>query len=362
MTPLHTEIVERIAQDGPIGIDRYMVLCLGHPLHGYYMTRDPLGRAGDFTTAPEISQMFGEMLGVWALSTWDQMGRPAAFDLIELGPGRGTLMADVLRAARALPGFRQAAEVHLVEMSPALRAAQQRTLADCGVPVHWRGLVEEVPGGRPCILLANEFFDALPIRQFQCAGGAWRERLVGLDGDGRLTFGLGEAVESAAAPEGSIREVCAEAAAIIAAVAWRLAADGGALLALDYGYARPAHGDSLQAMRAHAFVEPLDNPGEADLTAHVDFAALAAAAQVGGAVAHPLLSQRSLLERLGIGARAAALAQKNPARAGEIEAAFRRLTGAGAAEMGTLFKALCVSAPGLTPAAFDRPDGLIENR
>lgn len=363
MTALAAEIAETIALEGPMPLSRYIALCLAHPRYGYYMTRDPLGRAGDFTTAPEISQMFGELLGVWAVSVWDQLGRPAAFDLIELGPGRGTLMADMLRAGRALPGFREAARVRLVETSPVLRGVQEKTLVGCGAPVLWHGRIEEIAGGVPAIILANEFFDALPIRQFQRAEGAWRERLVGLDEAGGLVFGLSEPVGeiTLAAQEGAIREVCPEGAAIMTALARRLVADRGALLALDYGYGRPGFGDSLQALRAHRFADPLEAPGEADLTAHVDFPALAAAAQAGGARAHPLLTQRTLLERLGIGARAAALAQRNRGQTEAIAAAFARLTGAGEGQMGTLFKALCVSS-GLAsaPPAFDSADPLID--
>ena len=364
MTPLAAEIAEAIALEGPMPVSRYMALCLGHPRYGYYMTRDPFGRSGDFTTAPEISQMFGEMLGVWALSVWDGLGRPAAFDLIELGPGRGTLMADVLRAGRALPGFLEAARVRLVEISPVLRAAQDKALSERGVPVSWHAGVEDMAGGVPAIILANEFFDALPIRQFQHAGGGWRERLVGIDGAGRLAFGLSEPVRALelAADDGAIREFCADGAAVLSALSRRIKADGGALLAIDYGYARPAFGDSLQAMQGHRFVDALASPGEADITAHVDFAALAAAARAGGVRVHPLLTQRTLLERLGIAARAATLAQRNPARAEDIATAYRRLTGTSAGQMGALFKALCVSA-GLpaAPPAFDSVDLLIDN-
>ena len=363
MSPLLNEIRELIAHEGPISIERYMALCLGHPRHGYYMTRDPFGQAGDFTTAPEISQMFGELIGVWAASVWQQMGAPAALRLVELGPGRGTLMADALRAARSLPAFRAALDVRLVEMSPVLRTTQERTLAGCGVPITWHPGLEEIDEGAPLIVIANEFFDALPIRQAQFRDGGWRERLVGLDAAGALTFGLsGEAVSMppVTGSEGDIREFCPAAMAIAGTLAGRLRREGGALLAIDYGYAVPQPGDSLQALRTHRFSDVLADPGDADLTAHVDFSALASAARAAGALAHPLLTQRTLLERLGILARAGALARARPDQAGVIETALNRLTGAGPEAMGTLFKALCVSAPTLpAPAAFDSPDPLI---
>lgn len=363
MSALGEELTALICLEGPISVERYMALCLGHPRHGYYVTRDPLGRAGDFTTAPEISQMFGELIGVWAASIWQQMGAPAAVRLVELGPGRGTLMADALRAVKALPAFRAVLTVHLVEISPALRAAQERALATCGVPVVWHDRLEDVPGGAPLIVIANEFFDALPIRQVQFQDGAWRDRLVGLGADGKLAFGLSEdpaAGVTVAGAEGDIREFSPVGIEIAAQLGARLVAEGGALLAIDYGYAVARAGDSLQALKAHAYADVLAEPGEADLTAHVDFAALAAAGRSGGARVHPLLTQRTLLERLGIVARASALARAQPGRAGEIEAALHRLTGAGRGEMGTLFKALCLTGPDLAgPAAFDSPDPLI---
>ena len=344
-------------------VARFMALCLGHPTLGYYPTRDPLGRGGDFTTAPEISQMFGEMIGIWAASLWQQMGQPARLRLVELGPGRGTLMADALRAAWALPAFRAALEAHLVEISPVLRAAQERALAASGVAVAWHRAMTEVPEGTPTIVIANEFFDALPIRQVVFANGAWRERMVGLDAGGALSFGLSaEAAPDVpfAGAEGDLREICPEGRDVVAQLAPRLKRDGGALLAIDYGYARPRPGDSLQAMQGHGFVDPLASPGVADLTAHVDFATLAAMGKAGGLAVHPLLTQHTLLHRLGIAARASALAQSAPSRADEVAAAFRRLTGVEKGQMGTLFKALCLTSPDLSaPPAFDSPDPLM---
>lgn len=366
MTRLADEIRYLITQEGPISVARYMELCLSHPRHGYYMTRDPLGTAGDFTTAPEISQMFGELLGLWAASLWDQMGRPSPVRLIELGPGRGTLMADVLRAARALPPFRAALSVHLVEISPVLRQAQQQAMAKAGVMATWHQRIEEVPTDAPALILANEFFDALPIHQFVATADGWRERLVGLDDQAGLTFGLGDVVDlpfPAGAP-GDVREVSPAAQQVVASIGARLRQAGGALLAIDYGYAVPQPGDSLQAMRHHAYADVLAEPGAADLTAHVDFTALGLAGRKAGLSVWPLLTQGCLLLRLGLEARSAALAATlaaaAPQRIGEIEAARRRLSGMAEGEMGGLFKALCLTAPGLdAPPAFEHSDPAI---
>ena len=367
MTPLGARIAALIAEAGPITVADYMAMCLGDPEHGYYMAREPFGRGGDFVTAPEISQVFGELIGLWAVAAWMAMGAPPSVALVELGPGRGTLMADLLRAARVRPAFREAAAVHLVESSPRLRAVQEATLA--GQAVTWHAAIDTLPPG-PSIVVANEFFDALPIRQYARTGGGWAERMVGLDGEGRLAFGLRPAGGASPSPalalpeagrEGEpILEVSPAATAIMAALAARIARDGGALLAIDYGYEGPAFGDTLQAMRRHAFVDPLADPGEADLTAHVDFAALARAASEGGARPRPLLTQGAFLTRLGIGTRAARLAAgKDAGAAAAIAAAVRRLTAPEA--MGTLFKVLAVAHSGLAALpAFDhdeRTDG-----
>ncbi|WP_051357082.1 SAM-dependent methyltransferase [Azorhizobium doebereinerae] len=336
----------------PVG--RYMALCLGHPRHGYYMTRDPLGARGDFTTAPEISQMFGELIGLWAVATWQQMGAPAAFRLVELGPGRGTLMADALRAAGLVPAFGAAASLHLVEMSPVLRARQADTLK--AVAPRWHDRLEDVPDG-PAIVIANEFFDALPIDQFVRGPDGWHERRVGLDGEGRLAFGLDPrpfpALAALAAHfprphDGAVLERLESGP--VHALAGRLAAQGGGALVIDYGHARHGFGDTLQAMKDHRFVDPLAAPGEADLTAHVDFAALADAARAVGARAFGPLTQGDFLNRLGLDARAARLTQAaDAAQRTAIAAAQARLAGSGEGQMGALFKVLALGGPGLGP-------------
>ena len=280
MSALKREIVETIAHDGPMTLERFMSLCLTHPRYGYYMTRDPFGAGGDFVTAPEISQMFGELLGVWVTEAWRAAGAPTEARLVELGPGRGTLMSDVLRVTPIAPNFFSAVSVHLVETSPVLRETQRQTLARAAKPAQWHLDFAETPPG-PAFILANEFFDALPVRHFVKTAGGWREQLVGLDAQGELAFGLSDQIEptlNVPAREGSIIEVSAASQKLIGDIAARLVADGGALLLIDYGYEQTSLGESLQAVSRHAYVDPLAAPGDADLTAHVDFAALARAA------------------------------------------------------------------------------------
>ena len=350
MNALQRVIAARIAAAGPMRLDEYMALCLSHPEHGYYTGRDPLGAAGDFTTAPEISQMFGEMLGLWLAQCWRDQGAPSPAVYAEPGPGRGTLSADALRAAAMAPGFGAAIGApHLVEISPILRARQAETLA-ARKPV-WADRIEDLPPG-PLFLLANEFFDALPIRQFERRKGRWRERVVTLFEDGAsLRPALGGAVTAddlpADAPEGALRETSPASAAVAAQIGARLAAHGGAALIVDYGYAAQplTGGDTFQAMRGHAYADPWTAPGEADLTAHVDFAALAAAAEGAGAKAWPLVTQGALLEMLGVTARAQALAARGDAAA--VATAHRRLCHP--EEMGVLFKALALTGRGAPP-------------
>ncbi len=354
-TPLLQELRGIILAEGPISVGRYMQLCLGHPRWGYYMTRDPFGEAGDFVTAPEISQMFGELLGLWCVDTWSRLGSPSIFHLVELGPGRGTLMADALRAARLMPDFARAVTLHLVETSPLMREKQAAALASSGVSPLWHAGLESLPADAPLILLANEFFDALPVRQFVRAADGWRERLVGLDADGALAFGLAPETApdlSLAAPVGSLVEVAEAARGVAEAIARRLAAQGGALLALDYGHARSGLGETLQAVKRHAFVDVLAEPGEADLTVHVDFAMLARRAQSAGALAFPVVEQGAFLEALGVVARADALKRRADAvQAAAIDAALARLTGRQPPGMGALFKAFAMAGTGLSELA-----------
>lgn len=349
MTPLGNLLRRRIALQGPISLADYMADCLLHPQHGYYATRDPFGQAGDFITAPEISQMFGELLGLCLAQSWLDQGAPAAFTLAELGPGRGTLMADVLRATARVPGFHAAAQVCLVEASPVLRARQRQTLA--AHPVLWHDQAQDLPEA-PLFLLANEFFDALPIRQFTRAGAAWAETMVGL-AEGALVLGRASPAPLAAlearladTSEGEIIEICPAAPAIMDQINGRITRHGGLALIVDYG-GWSSRGDTFQALQDHKFTDPLATPGQADLTAHVDFAALAA-----GTPSHAYTTQGALLQALGIEARAAQLARNLSGEAlARHHAATHRLTAP--EEMGNLFKALAVfPAGGPKPAGF----------
>jgi SAM-dependent MidA family methyltransferase len=347
---LGAEIREIIAHDGPISLERYMSLALTHPTKGYYTTRDPFGAAGDFITAPDISQMFGELFGLWAAQVWGQIGSPASVLLVELGPGRGVLMADALRAARAAPEFFDAISVHLVEASDILARQQADRLAASGRPVTWHKNLDELPSG-PAIFFANEFFDALPVRHYVKTPQGWRERLVGLDGEGGLSFGLSPEIEPylrAKADDGVVLEVGAAAQRLMTQIAARVVAENGALLAVDYGYDHTGLGETLQAVKAHQFVDPLVEPGEADLTTHVDFAALARAALSANAQVYGPVGQGEFLREIGILQRAEALRSRaTPEQAVAIGAAVARLTGSASNEMGGLFKVLAVTRRGL---------------
>ncbi|EAP75128.1 class I SAM-dependent methyltransferase [Roseovarius nubinhibens] len=352
MTPLKTLISRQIAATGPISIADYMTLCLLHPEHGYYPTRDPLGVSGDFITAPEISQMFGELIGLALAQSWLDQGAPAPFALAELGPGRGTLMADILRATSKIPGFHAAARPHMVEASPALRALQAKAVP--GVTHHDH--IDTLPE-LPLFLVANEFFDALPLRQFLRNGDQWRERLVGLDEGGALCFGLAAPLPLRAldhrladTTEGDMVTLSPASEAMAETLGTRIATHGGVALLIDYGDWQSA-GDTFQAVKSHAKTDPLEAPGTADLTAHVEFASLArAAAPAAHSRATP---QGVFLERLGITARAQALASGLTGAALDAHiAAHRRLTHP--EEMGTLFKVMVLYPAGTAPpAGFD---------
>jgi NADH dehydrogenase [ubiquinone] 1 alpha subcomplex assembly factor 7 len=327
-----------IAASGPIPIGQYMAEANAH----YYATRDPLGVAGDFVTAPEISQMFGELVGLWLADLWLRAGRPAAARYVELGPGRGTLAADALRAMRAA-GLEP--PVDLVETSPALRAAQ----AECIAGPRWHDDTTSLPDTGPLLIVANEFFDALPIRQLVRMEGGWCERLVGHDGT-RFVPGAGPRVPNEAIPEplrdapaGSVIETSPASVAIVRDLAARIVAQGGAALIVDYGHARTSVGDTFQAVAGHAYADPWQAPGERDLTAHVDFEALAMAARAEGARVCEPLTQGEWLRAMGIELRTASLAKASPERTDEIVAARDRLVGD--AQMGSLFKAMALVAP-----------------
>jgi SAM-dependent MidA family methyltransferase len=355
---LLSEIKKLIHSSGPMPVWRYMELCLMHPEHGYYISRDPLGREGDFTTAPEVSQMFGELLGLWAASVWKAMGSPSVLRLIELGPGRGTMMADALRALRVLPPLYQTLSVHMVEVNPVLREKQRAMLS--GVrDIAWHDNIDAVPEG-PCIILANEYFDVLPIHQAVKRETGWHERVIDIDANGKLVFGAaGDPIPRfevllpplvRAAPVGAVFEWRPDAE--IMKLATRVRDQDGAALIIDYGHMRSDAGDTFQAIARHSFADPLKAPGQADITAHVDFQALARAAEDVGARTHGPVAQGEFLKRLGIETRALTLMQKaTPEVADDISAALKRLTDTGRGGMGSMFKVLGVSEPNLTSLA-----------
>jgi NADH dehydrogenase [ubiquinone] 1 alpha subcomplex assembly factor 7 len=352
---LEAEIRRRIARVGPMPVKQFMNLCLSHPQHGYYMTRDPLGRGGDFITAPEVSQMFGELIGLWAAAVWRRMGEPENVRLVELGPGRGTMMHDALRAAHVLPGFRAALVVHLVEISPVLQQLQKQTLDTADVTMLWHHSFEEVPEG-PLIVLANEFFDALPVHQAVKHVDGWYERTVEIDDAGNFTFGIAQEplplfeqllpAQLHDAPMGALYEWRSDNLALD--IARRVVRNGGAGLVIDYGHVESATGETLQAVGGHAFADPLAAPGTVDLTAHVDFQGLALAFDSMGARVHGPLEQAIFLRALGIEKRAEALkAHATREQAKNVDLTVARLAGVGRTGMGMLFKVLGFAHPDL---------------
>jgi NADH dehydrogenase [ubiquinone] 1 alpha subcomplex assembly factor 7 len=352
MAALSERIAALIAAQGPISVAQFMTLALHDAQAGYYAIRDPFGRAGDFITAPEISQMFGEMLGLWLGQVWMDQGAPKNTHLVELGPGRGTLMADALRVLKRVPGFCEQVEIVLVEASPALREFQKARLADSGARLRWTAHFDL--GEVPLLLIANEFFDALPIRQYVKTGRGWCERMV-VAKDGALDFALAPQATLAAAipasragaPDGGVYEASPAATALIAEIARIISTQGGAALLLDYGYAHTGFAETLQAVRNHQPSPVLADPGASDISAHVDFAALAESARQHGATVSGPKGQGAFLEALGIGTRARKLAEANPAETDKIMGAIDRLTAP--SEMGTLFQAMALSPSAAPP-------------
>ena len=359
MGPLEAEIRRRIAIAGPMPVGEYMALCLSHPQYGYYTSGDPLGARGDFITAPEVSQMFGELIGLWMVAVWRQMGAPENVRIVELGPGRGTLLKDALRAATVAPDFRAAVVLHLVEINPVLQAQQERALEPLGVPIFWHAALADVPGG-PAIIIANEFFDALPVNQAIKTQQGWHERQVGIDRAGNLAFThaagplprfdrlLPEDLRRA--PEQSIFEWRADTVALD--IGRRIDRDGGAALAIDYGHRESAVGDTLAGgQRSHAFADPLIAPGAVDLTAHVDFQALANAAEAMGPKAYGPITQSHVFAppRHRDPRRNAQEPMPRAPQRRSIDAALERLIGTGRSDMGALFKAMAVA-----PANWER--------
>lgn len=352
-TPLAQRLKQRIAAQGPLSIAEFMSACLWDEAAGYYATRDVIGSSGDFITAAEISQVFGEMLGLWAGVVWQQvLGAPGQVTIAEYGPGRGTMMRDMMRAARVVPGFAQAAAVHLVEASLTLENAQRQTLSGLSSPISWGHNLVGFSG--PAIILANEFLDAWPVDQWVRTPQGWRQRGVGLDAQGELTFCVREGSDATGALDrlypdaapGTIVE--SQRPERLAAALSALTQSGPfAALIIDYGYATASAGDTLQAVRGHAYEHPLTSPGEADISAHVSFYELASVLHASGLEIDGPVTQAEFLGSLGIVERATRLMQANPERAGEIETGVARLIAPQG--MGTRFKAIGVRSKGLPP-------------
>ena len=359
-SPLETEIRRRIALAGPMPVAEYMALCLFDPKHGYYNTHDPFGARGDFITAPEVSQMFGELIGLWVSAVWKQMGAPENVRLIELGPGRGTMMKDVLRAAKIVPEFRAAIVTHLVEISPLLKAQQEKALEDAGVPIFWHAALADVPKG-PAIIFANEFFDALPVNQAIKTERGWHERRIQIDSSDQLAFTIAPEPlpffqtllpsDLQAPRAGAIFEWRADTAAI--ELGRRVVNGRGAALVIDYGHTETGLGETLQAVGQHAYADPLTLPGNLDLTAHVDFQSLSRAVEAMGTNGFGPIEQSLFLRRLGIEQRAASLKAKT-GRSTEIDQALARLIGQNRTAMGELFKVIAFAHPSIgVPPGFE---------
>jgi SAM-dependent MidA family methyltransferase len=349
---LKSRLEAEIAGGGPIGVADYMFRCLHDPRDGYYATRPAIGAAGDFVTAPQVSQMFGELIGLWLIEAWRARGEPSPAILAEAGPGDGTLMSDIARVARRSDAFLAACEVWLVEASAPLRALQAGRISGFPMAPHWAQSLAEIPERAPLLFIANEFLDCLPARQFQRTAEGWAERVVGLDDAGALAFGLRPLAADSAFPDakvGAVFERSPAQEAVGAELGARIAAQGGVALLVDYGRGLPGPGDTLQALAGHRKVDPLADPGRADLTVHVDFPAVLAAAKAAGAEAG-IITQGDFLRKLGIAARAEALARTHPERAAQIGRQLARLTAAD--QMGELFKVAALWR-GPAPAPFE---------
>ncbi len=355
MSPLVDRLKAEIGLNGPMTAAQYMNACLHDPNDGYYATRPRLGAEGDFLTAPMVSQMFGELLGLWSAEVWDRLDRPERVSWVEIGPGDGSLIGDAVRAAaKAAPAFLKAARLYLIEPSPPLRATQRERLSAAALHPHWITSLADLPLDQPVIVIANEVLDCLPPRQFVRTEQGWAERLVGLNDAGELAFGLASRPLDRAMPEaepGDLLEICPAQEALGAEIGNLVARAGGVALLIDYGRAEPGFGDTLQALSGHRKVGPLEAPGEADLTVHADFPAVLDAARQAGAETAPVLTQGTLLKRLGVEARAQALARARPEKAATIARQLERFIAPD--QMGELFKAACIHSTGLVPPGFE---------
>ncbi|MEM6781415.1 MAG: SAM-dependent methyltransferase [Pseudomonadota bacterium] len=349
MNVLENIIRMQIEQAGPMSMAEFMALALGHPEHGYYMSRDPFGQGGDFTTAPEISQMFGEMIGVWLADTYMRCGAPKQFVLLECGPGRGTLMSDIMRVTKTVPGFQDAMQLHLLETSPTLKKVQGEALSN--YQPQWHDMIDSVPTDAPIFIIGNEFFDALPVQHLYWRDGQWFERKVGLDGETFMFVGTDAQPDHVnlipdhlgAPSNDDIFEFSALSRSLISAISQRIKAQGVAMLFIDYGHEKARYGETLQAVKAHQYAPILDNVGECDLTAHVDFGALGDIARSQGLHVSRIVDQGSFLKALGIEMRAQNLMKNaNEVQQNDIQGALARLTDP--KQMGALFKVMAATS------------------
>lgn len=352
-------ITSIISSQGPISMAQYMSIVLSDPMHGYYMKKQPIGKMGDFITAPEISQMFGEMIGIWCVDAWKKMGSPTPWHLVELGPGLGTLMMDLLRGTSHIGDFSKGLTVHLVEMSPTLKEAQEKQLAPYNdISIMWHETIDDLPTDAPMLVIANEFFDALPVHSFQKTAEGWREHMIAQDEKGELCVTLSpeQTINSALIPENykrhevdSVVEVCPAGAAIMEKLSTRIGTQGGAMLAIDYGYDRPPLTPTIQTVKNHEHSKLLDDPGKSDVTAHVDFSQLDKAARQHEKIyTFPLVDQGVFLHSCGIEIRKNMLLEHaNDAQKEMLTTGYERLTSADG--MGTLFLCLILSHANVEP-------------
>ncbi len=362
MTPLKQHLIRRIGIEGPLSIADYMALCLFHPEHGYYVGEQPFGADGDFITAPDVSQMFGELTAAWLVQAWQAIGSPPSFNLCEIGPGRGTWMRDITSTLSKLaPAMLDDSQILMVEKSARLADAQAQVLGSLTDRIDWIENIAELKGA-PTLFIANELFDALPARQFVKTGHGWLERMVGLDDSNELAMAIGSAsidnsllpLDAATAPDGTVFEYAPAREALCQQMAEHIQAHRGFALIFDYGHAHSAVGDTLQAVRRHKYEQIFAHPGQADLTSHVDFQALQIAAAAGGAKASDIVTQAEFLLGLGLLERAGALgADKDDKIRQKITQDVNRLAGSGHDQMGQLFKVMCLSdTPTIPPAPF----------
>jgi NADH dehydrogenase [ubiquinone] 1 alpha subcomplex assembly factor 7 len=362
-TPIAARIADQIRNGGPISVAAFMTQAMFDPRDGYYATKNPIGAGEDFVTAPAVSQMFGELIGLWCAQVWMDMGKPVPFHLVELGPGTGQMMSDIVRAGRAVPGFLDAARITLIEASAALKMVQGRTLTPMGIEAVWMNRIEEVPGG-PAVFIGNEFLDCLAVRQAVKQDGHWHERMVGLDDGGAFTFVMGPQLGQEAdlvpdrlrdAPDGTLVELRPGDRQVVEVLSRRFAEYPGRALFIDYGPAQSEAGDTFQAIRDHQKADPLDAPGTADLTARVDFEQLGKSARESGLQTAGPVEQGDWLKALGLEMRAAALMRSSPEKKSVIARQVMRLTEPD--QMGSLFKVMTFSAPGLPKAPGFAGDG-----